>query len=340
LSYKFDTRYSKKALICFNKRSLEDFGFINCRLLQIIIFEKKTNDSKMDLSKLKRRPSYPFETVAVAISFSPSCMPILQEAKRIADICGAALILLHIGDKSAEKDRQLDEMMAKAGINPNQSRVIWMEGEPVDTILRLCKLNIVDLLVLGALEKENLFKFYIGSIARNISRKAKCSVLLLTNPGSQLQKFKKIIVNGAENPKTIHTINTALYLAKRLTVKEVTIVNEVDMPGLAMVIADDSTAPEAKEIKKNINEDSQENLHSLIDQCDAGDIRITQKIIKGKPGYAISKYASDKNADLLVINSPDTNLNLFDRIFTHDIEFILADLPCNVLIVHSRVSAE
>lgn len=294
----------------------------------------------MDLSKLKRRPSYPFETIAVAIAFSPSCLSILMEAKRLADVCGAALLLLHIGEKSSEKERELDEMMEKAGVNPNHSRVIWMEGDPVDTILRLCKLNIVDLLILGALEKENLLKFYIGSIARNISRKAKCSVLLLTNTSAQPQKYKKIIVNGVENPKTLHTINTALYLAKLLKVKDVTIVNEVHMPGIAMAIADDSTAPEAKEIKKNITEDFTENLLSLIDKCDAGDVKITDKIVKGKPGYAISKYASDKKADLLVINSPDTNLNLFDRIFTHDIEFILADLPCNVLIVHSRVSAD
>lgn len=294
----------------------------------------------MDLSKLKRKPAYPFETIAVAISFSPSCLSVLAEAKRLSDILGSSLILLHIGDKTSEKEQQLDDMLATTGINPNQSRVIWMEGEPVDTILRLCKLNIVDLLILGALEKENLLKFYIGSVARNISRKAKCSVLLLVNPSTEPQKFKKIIVNGVENPKTIHTINTSLYLAKHLKVKDVTIVNEVHLPGLAMAIAEDSTAPEAKEIKKNITEEFQETLQTLIEKCDAGDIKLTDKIVKGKPGYAISKYASDRNADLLVINSPDTNLNLFDRIFTHDIEFILADLPCNVLIVHSRVSED
>jgi nucleotide-binding universal stress UspA family protein len=295
----------------------------------------------MDLSKLKRRPSYPFETIAVAISFSPSCLPILLEAKRLADVCGAALLLLHIGEKSSEKDQELDKLMSKANIDPNQSRVIWMEGEPVDTILKLCKLNIVDLLVLGALEKENILKFYIGSIARNISRKAKCSVLLLTNPTSKPHKFKKFIVSGVENPKTIHTINTALYLARKLNVNDVTVVNEVHNPGLAMAIADDSTAPEAKEIKKHITEDYTESMQALLNKCEAGDdIKLTDKIIKGKPGYAISKYANDKKADLLVINSPDTNLNLFDRIFTHDIEFILADLPCNVLIVHSRVNGD
>ena len=65
--------------------------------------------------------------------------------------------------------------------------------------------------------------------------------------------------------------------------------------------------------------------------------KVTDKNIKGKPGYAISKFSKDKKADLLVINSPDTHLNVFDRIFAHDIEYILADLPCNLLIVHSRV---
>jgi nucleotide-binding universal stress UspA family protein len=291
----------------------------------------------MDLSKLKKRASYPFETIAVAISFSPRCQPVLAEAKRLSDFLSSALLLIHIGDKTAEKEKQLDEMMANVGIDANQSRVIWMEGDPVDTILKLCKLNIVDLLVLGALEKENILKFYIGSIARSISRKAKCSVLLLTNPTNEPRKLKKIVVNGVENPKTIHTINTSVYLAKKLKVKDLTIVNEVNVIGLAMALSQDSTAPQSKEIKKIIAEESEESLQSILDTVDSGEVKITDKVIKGKPGYAISKYAKDKKADLLVINSPDTHLNVFDRIFTHDIEYILADLPCNVLIVHSRI---
>jgi len=291
----------------------------------------------MDLSKLKKRPSYPFETIAVAVSFSPRCQPLLQQAKQISDVCKASLLLLHIGEKTKEKEKELEEIMDKTGINPNHSRVIWMEGEPVDTILKLCKLNIVDLLILGALEKENLLKFYLGSIARNISRKAKCSVLLLTNPTNAPIKFKKFVVNGVDNPKTIHTINTSLYLAKLLKIKDVSIVNEVDVPGLAMTIAEDSTAPQTKEIKKSFTENSEEVLQLVIEKCDIGNINLNNKIIKGKPGYAISKFARDKKADLLIINSPDTHLNLFDRIFAHDIEYVLADLPSNVLIVHSRI---
>lgn len=291
----------------------------------------------MDLSKLKRRPAYPFETIAVAVSFSPRCLPLLAQAKHIADTLSASLLLIHIGEKNSEKERELDLLMAKLDMKDSQYRIIWMDGEPVDTILKLCKLNMVDLLVLGALEKENVLKFYLGSIARNISRRAKCSVLLLTNPTEQALKYKKIVVDGVENPKTVHTINTAFYLAKHFKAKDVTIVNEINVPGLAMAIADDSTAPEAKEIKKHFNEEVEENIQSIVKTCDTEGINVTNKSVKGKSGYAISKYAKDRKADMLVINSPDTSLNLLDRIFTHDIEYILAHLPCNLLIVHSRL---
>ena len=77
----------------------------------------------MDLSKLKKRPSYPFETIAVAVAFSSRFEFLLIEAKRLSDVIGAHLLLLHIGEKSREKEQMLDEMMAKCGIDSNKSRV-------------------------------------------------------------------------------------------------------------------------------------------------------------------------------------------------------------------------
>lgn len=292
----------------------------------------------MDLSKLKKRPPYPFETIAVALGFTPRLEGVLAEAARLSQAFNATLVLMHVGEKTPEKEGTLDKLVEKLGIEKLHYRLIWMEeGDPVDTILRLCKLNIVDLLVLGALEKENLLKYYLGSVARNLSRKAKCSVLLLTHPSPEPRRFRKMVVTGVDNPKTIYTINTSLYFAKNMGVKEITIVSEVHMPGLAMTIADNSSAPEASKIKKEIVDVETSKLHSLLDKCNAEGVKINEKTITGKPGFAIRSYAENKKADLLVINSPDTQLNILDRIFTHDMEYILEDLPCDVLIVHSRV---
>src|SRR5437868_1595996 len=115
---------------------------------------------EFDLAKLKKRPAYPFETIAVAIGFSPRLEAVLSESKRLADALHASLLLIHIGAKTDTKEDRLDKMMSKLNIDPNHARVIWMEGNAVESILRLCKLNIVDLLIIGALEKETILKYY------------------------------------------------------------------------------------------------------------------------------------------------------------------------------------
>ncbi|HXC06054.1 MAG TPA: universal stress protein [Bacteroidia bacterium] len=289
------------------------------------------------LTRLKGRPAFPFETIAVAISFSPRLEALLTEAKRIADTLHGSLLLIHVGEKTVEKETRLEKLMQKLNMDERKFRIQWMDGNPVDTILKLCKLNVVDLLIIGALRKENLLKYYVGSVARKISRKAKCSVLLLTNLEPDIRKAKRFVVNVEESQKSPHTINTALYLAKNFNVGEITMVKETHIPGLAMTMAEDSTAPEASKMKRELAGEEEEGLSSILDKCNTDDIKINEKFLKGKPGFAIRNYAQQKKADLLIVNSPDKQMRLLDRIFTHDLEYILEDLPCNVLIVHSRV---
>ncbi|HRG59000.1 MAG TPA: universal stress protein [Bacteroidia bacterium] len=290
-----------------------------------------------DYSKLKKRPAFPFETVAVAIAFSPRLEAILMETKRMVNMFGGQLVIIHVGKKDPHHEEVLDKLLNKIGFTKIKYRIIWMEGEPIDTILKLCKLYIVDLLILGALEKENLYKYYVGSIARTISRRAKCSVLLLTNPSINPKKMRKIVVNGIDNPKTIHTLKTTHYLAKHEKVSEFTVVQEVSTPMLSMTIAESGTEPEVSKIKKEMQEEDYSKLNALINSIENDHVNIELKIVQGKPGYAISNFARQNHYDLIVFNSPDTHLGIFDRIFTHDIEYVLADMPCNLLIVHSRV---
>lgn len=293
----------------------------------------------MDYSKLKGRASFPFETIGVAIAFSPRLEDLLGEAKRLAQAFGAQLLLMHIGERTRTKEARLDELFRRLSIDEKKTRVIWHEGEPVATILELCKLNIVDLLVIGAMRKENVLRFYVGSVARRVSRKAKCSVLMLTEPMKEGSRFQKAIVNGVSNPKTKHTINTTFYFAQKLGIKNIIVAMETDETGLAMSMAGEKTQVEAKQMRREFTEDEIGELQHIVDGCKKEDgIEITQKVIKGKPGYAIRQYAESKKADLLVINSPDVKYGIIDRIFTHDMEYILEDMPCNVLIIHSRIS--
>lgn len=160
---------------------------------------------------------------------------------------------------------------------------------------------------------------------------------MLTEPSLNPSGFKKIVVSGVDNPKTIHTIGTVLYLARHDHAEEVTIVEELHTPAMAMGIADNLTDNEAEKVKDTIEDEADKKVNEMLQMLDTSGVKIKRRTLRGKPGYCISYFASNIKADLLVMNSPDTHLNLFDRIFTHDMEYVLAGLPCNLLIVHSRI---
>ncbi len=293
----------------------------------------------MEHDKLKSRPPYPFETIGVAMAFSSTRLEnVLAEAKIIAKTFHARLLLIHIGAPTPEKERILSEILDRLEFNELDVRIIWQEGNPVKTLLNICKQNLVDLLILRAKRREKGLSYYLGSVVRGLSRAAKCSLLLLTEPQMSGTSFKKLVVNGVQNPKTIPTIQTVNYFATQMGAREIIVATESDQQGVAMAMAYDSTANQTTLVKERLSSQEAKQLHELVCLCGPCEIKVSEEIVIGRPGYAIRQYAEQANADLLVINSPDAKYGLIDRIFTHDMEYILENLPCNLLIVHSRVS--
>ncbi len=286
---------------------------------------------------IKGKPAYPFETIALAVAFSPRLEALIAETKRLASLFNARIILIHVGKRSAEKEQHLKNLLNHYGFAESNSAVEWEEGDAVDTILSICKKHVVDLLIIGAVEKENMLKYYMGSVSREISRRAKCSVLMLIEPKLNPGPFRRMVVNGHDHSKSIHTIETAVYIAEKDNMNDVIVVDEVDIPAVSMSISDDSTEPEAAYIKESMMDDEHSKLTDLLSKIDSKGIILKAKTFSGRRGFTIGQYAQSVNADLLVVNSPDHHMNIFDRIFTHDLEYMLADLPCNMLIVHSRV---
>lgn len=289
----------------------------------------------MDQNRLKGRPPYPFETIAVGVAFSPRLQAVLCEARQLARIFGAQLLLIHVGRQTPGKEEVLADMCRQVGIGP-ETRVLWRTGDTVSALLKTCKEHIVDLLVLGALRQESMFRYYLGSVARGLSRRAKCSLLLLTEPRAEGSAFRTIMVDCVEHPKTASTIETAFYFASRMHSEDVWLVKEVDPAGLAMVMSDESTDREREAVKAQLLLEAEEAIRWNASLPENGEMRVTSAVLWGRPGFAIRRFAGEKTADLLAVNSPDSRYGLIDRIFTHDMEYILEHLPCNILIVHSR----
>ncbi len=259
----------------------------------------------------------------------------MNEARQLADHFKAKLLLIHVGTHSTAKEATLMEICANMGID-NEVRTIWATGDPVATLLETCKQHMVDLLILGARRRENVFRYYLGSVARSLSRRAKCSLLLLTEPQVTGTSLQKIVVDCVDHPKTPHTLDTAFYFAEGVRSVTLCAIREIDQTSLVMAMSDDSTTGERNQVKEQLVIDAEEKLGHLALGRASDTLAVETAVLPGRPGFAIRKYAADCNADLLVIHSPDSTYRLMDRIFTHDLEHILEHLPCNMLIVHAR----
>lgn len=287
-------------------------------------------------SEVTKAP-YPFQRIAVAVAFSPRVEAILAESRRLQDLFKAEMIFIHVGEKNLQQEQYLKHLLHRFGLDAPANQLLWEVGDPVEVIIDKCKELDVDLVVAGALEKESLLKYFLGSVARKLSRRAKCSVLMLREPDILSKPVKRIVVEGSDHPKTVNTVEVAVYVAKQTHADDVTIVQESDVSKMALIRSDVFSDEESEEHKEKIFEDENKRLDDILKCADCGTLKVNVERIDGKPGYVITQYAREQKADLLVLNSPDTKLNLIDRVFPHDIEYALADLPCDLLIVHSRV---
>jgi nucleotide-binding universal stress UspA family protein len=288
------------------------------------------------MTSVEKKEPYPFDKIAVAIAFSPRIEAILAESKRLQDAFNARMYFIHVGEKNLQQEQYLKHLLHRFDLDKKDNEILWKQGDPVETILDTCKEHEVDLLVAGALEKESLLKYFMGSVARSLCRKAKCSVLMLREPSIQAKPVRKIVIEGSDHPKTVPTLQTGIYIAQKTLAQSIDIIQESDSSKMALIRSENLSGKETEEHLGKIIQEEHQKIQEVLDNNPYKTLQVHIERLDGKPGYVISKYAREQNADLLMLNSPDTKLNLIDRVFPHDIEYALADLPCDLMLVHSR----
>ena len=270
--------------------------------------------------------------ILIGIAFSPNLKPNIFEAIRMANMFGAQLVGVHVGEKTNKKENQLAQLILEAPKLKYPIKTVWQKGKPVDVILNTAVNENIDLLVLGALQQENLYKYYVGSVAREITRKASCSVLLLIKPSVKRVKCNHIVVNGLKDKRTTETIEASFLVSKALECKRITIVEEISQKEIEVKVSDDYSLRKANINKEKLKRREDSRVNKILGNIRTDGISVKIQSIFGKRGYSIGHYAKVKRADLLVMNAP-SKTSILDRIFPHDIEYILTELPTDVLIV-------
>ena len=275
--------------------------------------------------------------IGLAVAFSPRIEALLAEAARLKKMWDAELLLIHVGERKDDLELRLQQLLASAGLGADSSvKIVWETGKASERILSTCRKERIDLLIAGALKKENIVQYYVGTVARKIVRKADCSVLLLTNPSKDPQPFQNLVVNAEDSPFVEEAIITACHIGLKDKSEWLHVVREIKMYGLTMTVSEQYSEEEYENVRQNLLKDEISNVEKILQRIPHEGLKVNIKLVSGKSGFELAKFAQRKEADLLVVGASPRRLSLFDRVFTHDQEYLFADLPCNLLIVNPR----
>ncbi|HCW07192.1 MAG TPA: universal stress protein [Cytophagales bacterium] len=276
--------------------------------------------------------------VGLAIAFSPTAAAMLTEAARLARIFEAELILIHVSEDGEKEEKKIMKLAEE--VNVSGYKVVWRTGKPEKEILKACREKNIDLLVAGALKRENVLQRYIGSVARAIMRKSECSVYMVNSPSLQPKPLQQLVVNAEDSAHIELAIAMACYISEKESSSWVHVVRELKMMGLTLTANEQLTAQEYNENKQNLVREEIEAVEKILARIPHAKTKINIKMLAGKSGFELRRFVERKQADLLVVGAPQRRLSFFDRIFPHDLEYIFADMPCNLLVVNERKEAK
>jgi len=193
----------------------------------------------------------------------------------------------------------------------------FLEGKEINAreILNVCQAEAVDLLLILAEPKEGLKRYYMGSLARQLLKRANCSCLLFSPSISIERPARSMVLRAPNHPKTKDSLLKTLELAKSFNCREINIAVEGDLA-----------------------EFQDQNWYKVISEPEkiSGDLDFHLAKIENKGGYSIANYVESQGSHFLVVNSPDTRLGYRDRVIEDDLEYLLSEMPSHILLVHSQ----
>ena len=269
-----------------------------------------------------------FRKAVVAAAFSPRLTAVLNEAHRIVKLLGAWPIIVHVGEEKPATRIRLEEEIDKSNFHDHPPICVVQEGAPADVLIDAAKKYEADLIIAGALAKEGLFKYYLGSVARSIARHAPCSVLLFTEPQIKPRAIERVQCAVEYRPDSKKAVKVASFLATCLKAD-------------TLYFTHSFTSPELKEEKQQVDPDrarkiyQQEDrkLKDFISEIDVSTIPYVTRCLYDQSLSTTLDFTRESKIDLFVITGPADRFSLWNRIFPQNLELALQHLPCDLLLI-------
>ncbi|MHB8852801.1 MAG: universal stress protein [Ignavibacteriaceae bacterium] len=277
--------------------------------------------------------NFPFKKLGLALTFSPTGLALLKETKRLKELFNSEIVLIHSGKKDNESELKLGKMIDDSGLAKQSTEIIWAQGNPANEILKVTKSANVDLLIAGALEKEPVLKYYLGSVARKIMREASSSVLIIESSSEVAIGFKKFCVSTDYSQDSESIIKLSYQFALMENANEFIVVRDIYTPGLSSAAMESGITSNADKVISIFQKEEEEKLIMFVRELNLKGIPIIVKCLYGREGWAERDFVQNNNIDIFAVNGKTKRSYFFDRLFPNELEFSIKHLPSNLLIL-------
>lgn len=270
-----------------------------------------------------------FHNIGIAINTSPNCHNILKNAKLFNEKFDSHLHFFNLSD-DISAEQKIAKLITDFGIKDSEFSVTILKKNSIAAeILEFSSKMNFDLLIMGASNKEKFPNNYLGSISRTLLRNSPCSVLVVTT-NSQVSGYESICTNYDFTPESDYTLLTANNFANKLDISSHYLLREIELNGLSSSLFASEGNVSIESLKESIESDEVDKLSKHLTQIKILNKNITSVILFGKSGWKSLEFAKTTNIDLFFTYRPNKKLSFWDRIFVHDIEYLINDLPCNI----------
>ncbi|WP_348268755.1 universal stress protein [Edaphobacter sp. DSM 109919] len=279
-----------------------------------------------------------FERILIPTDFSDVSGRAIEYGKSIATRYNAQILLTHVNQQvhSAPPidegglsnaiqqaiEQQLEQEGAELRSEGFHVRTISVTGKVQEEVLSAVNREKADLVVLGTHGETGIERLLFGSDAEALLRNSPCPVLVIgpvTQSPSNLAWHPSNIVCASDlNPDTA-TIAAYAYMIAREFQAAFTLLHVQD--------------PVKKEKKSDLQLFEKAFEHILPDQ--PSPIVAFRNMSPGNAGFAIVDFATDRNADLIVMGA-HTASSTATHLMRGLVPQIITDTPCPVLIIHKQ----
>jgi nucleotide-binding universal stress UspA family protein len=251
-----------------------------------------------------------YKRVGVASTFSPRFFAVLTEADRFARHFGAELEIIHAADEDPEKEAVFQEALGRL---ERLSKVRWAQGTtPAEAIISSVVENECDLLVAGALVREDEGTAFTNAVARTLLASCPCDLLLLPRPIEDAAPLRHVAFIPERDQW--HVVEQALEFLKP---RQVTLL-AAESPFAAAIASTRGEAPI----------DPEEEIATLEERLRPRCESVESRVVRTNTGFTLCDVIQGLEADLLVVSARCEN---GERQFPGHLDWLRQVIPTRVL---------